>query len=151
MNLPSIKRNGATRLSAKPSENTFIIQSITSIIIGRQFTVPALRCPDELVGSCLNSYKRRCIPSSSCGVNGTLGPGPVPRLGSGSLESRPLRGPVALMASGGLRITGMVAALSCTIIRAVRLLNSLQRFQLLAADWTRLPAKPGKTARLPPD
>jgi hypothetical protein len=114
----------------KTERNTFIIQSITSIIIGRQFTVPALRCPDELVGSCLNSYKRRCIPSSSCGVNGTLGPGPVPRLGSGSLESRPLRGPVALMASGGLRITGMVAALSCTIIRAVRLLNSLQRFQL---------------------
>jgi hypothetical protein len=111
----------------KTERNTFIIQSITSIIIGRQFTVPALRCPDELVGSCLNSYKRRCIPSSSCGVNGTLGPGPVPRLGS-QLGEPAFTGP--LMASGGLRITGMVAALSCTIIRAVRLLNSLQRFQL---------------------
>jgi len=34
-----------------------IIQSITDIMIGRQFTVPALRCPHELLGSCLNSIK----------------------------------------------------------------------------------------------
>src|ERR1700748_2653552 len=40
------------------------IQSITRIPIDRQFTVPTLRCPDELVGSCLNSFKRRGIPSS---------------------------------------------------------------------------------------